>query len=182
MVLGDTAQIVVIATTEAKPDTDPGTTSVAQPLQCRVRARLFGNDFTVSPDGFSDKSFLEVATVQWQWSVTPEVSGDDQQLTVEVQGMRLGLAGYEPAGPEFQTVQNIEVVVEETFMERVNNAVTGFVTHPVIALLLGTFLAAGVAALTRYLRKRRGGPGDDATSPPSGGTETGQHPTGSPVI
>lgn len=174
MHVGETEAIVVEATTGEPRETTtsgpgPSTTVVEQPLRCRVRARLVGNDFTIDPEDWQHKSFHDTDEVSWLWSVTPLVTGNNLLLILEVQGLRFDEDAdeYVEAGEAFETIAQIEVDSRpRSLVSQVNSAVTGVVTHPVVALLAST---GALALLSRWAYLRFRGPhpsGDHSESPP----------------
>jgi hypothetical protein len=143
------------------------TAVVPQPLRCQVRARLVGNDFTINPQDWQAKSFLDTNEVVWSWIATPNVVGDDLPLNVEVQGLAFDAAtnAYVPAGREFATTAKIHVDSKpKSVLTRFNSAVSGAVTHPVFALLVST----GALALVAGWLFRRFRPNSRPGPPPSG--------------
>lgn len=163
MRVDDEEQVAVVATTGGSPVTSlPGngsTTVVPQPLRCQVRARLVGNDFTISPSDWTTKSFEGQPQVRWLWSVTPNEAGDDLTLILEVQGLRFDedAGAYVEAGEAFETTATIEVSsAPKGLASRVNDAVSGVAGHPVVVLLAGT---GALALAARWLigRTRQGG-------------------------
>jgi hypothetical protein len=160
MQVGESTVVEASATTgdEPAPPTTSGggvvTTVVQQPLRCQVRARLVGNDFTVNPDDWQNASFLGTDEVHWVWVVTPQRTGDDLLLVLEVQGLRFDpeAGTYVEAGEAFQDTAEIDVQSEpESLWSSLNSGVTGVVTHPVFALLAST---GGLAFLAGMAYRR----------------------------
>ena len=141
----------------------PSTTVIPQPLRCQVRARLLGgDDFSTNPGDWQEASFLGTTEVTWRWVVTPRLVGDDLFLILEVQGLRFDTeAGdYRPAGDSFQEEARISVDSRpQGVVSRLNDAVSGVVTHPLVAF-------AGVGGLVVVFRwalqrRNKGTPADE---------------------
>lgn len=159
MQVGEQEEVAVLATIGAGVSTTtlPGggsTTVVPAPLTCQVRARLVGNDFTISPADWTEKSFEGSAAVRWLWSVTPNRSGGPLSLILEVQGLRFDTeAGvFVPAGNAFETTAEIRVTSSApSFGSRVN----GFLTHPVVATVAAAAVVGACGWGFRRVQQRR---------------------------
>jgi len=157
MTAGESSRVVVRASLESSASTTstsfPGTvptTSVEARLACTVEARLRGQAFDVDPQGFQRESFLGSDHIDWSWDVTPRSPGTDV-LTLEIHGvLHVASGDQQVAQRSFET----EITVTshpEGFLTRVNNAVSGFVEHPVIQFLG----FAGLVAIVGFFWQRR---------------------------
>jgi hypothetical protein len=133
----------------------PSTVVVPQALQCQVRARLLGGeDFTTNPEDWQEASFLGTTDVSWRWVVTPKVVGEGLFLILEVQGLRFDAeaGAYVPAGNPFNEEARIRVDSRPRgVVSRLNDAVSGVVTHPLVAFAG----AGGLVVLFRWGLQRR---------------------------
>lgn len=141
----------------APSPSDPALAAVALDLSCEVRARLYNQDFDISPSqDWQESSFLGTRQVEWLWKVETQRTGQ-QDLVLEIQstpiisGMRLGSTGP----PPYQLAIDVRSV-----SQGVGATTTNFFRRVVDYPLIQGFgsLAAvvtGVGASRRWVRSRR---------------------------
>lgn len=163
MQVGRVDQVIIHASVGAdRPAFAPGANTTIEELtvHCDVEASLRGVKFAIDPVGFRPRSFVAGPTVSWTWDVEPKEAGQ-LRLTLEVRSVLRDRTG---AVDEFTT----EVLVEakpRSIPQRVNDAIVGFVTHPVVQFFgAGAFLGA----VGYFLRRKRKPPsGEPGRDPPS---------------
>lgn len=137
MQVGRVEQVTVRASVAGEPPKVDGATNTTiedLTVYCELQAALRGAKFDIDPAGFRVRSFIAGPTVSWTWDVTPKEKGN-LRLTLEVQSLVRERTGEVD---EFTTDVLVEAEVR-SFVDTLNDAIVGFVTHPVV-----TFLGAGV--------------------------------------
>ena len=184
MTLDQATEVEVTASTgTSAPALSSGAKRVLQPLQCRVRARLYGNDFDLSPPGWDERTFLGVDQVSWQWSVTPHTVGNREQLNLQVQGLvQYDDGSSVPAGPEFQRIAQITVDTKpKSLSTKVSHAVSAIGNPLLVSLLSAAIIALGGWVLHRLLKRAKGGESDDSAAvdlrAPSATPDGSPHPS-----
>jgi hypothetical protein len=160
MVVGAATEVRVVASIEAENATTstlPVPTTVATvALRCEVQARLRGPMFDVVPEEFQPGSFLDEPSIVWSWDVTPTRPGQ-RPLTLEIRSTAL-IEGRRIEGANSRLYQTDIIVKAEprSFWERLNDAASGVVDHPVVRGF-GSLLVVGgaIAGGWRWLVKRR---------------------------
>jgi hypothetical protein len=160
MVVGDASEVRVVASTGstgATTSTLPVPTTVVNvALRCEVEAQLRGPELRVDPDGFQPGSFLDSPTIVWSWDVTPTQVGR-RRLTLRIRSIAV-IEGrrIEGAGTPLYQTDIVAKARPRSFWERVNDAASGVVEHPLVRGF-GSLLVVGgaIAGGWRWLVKRR---------------------------
>ena len=171
MRVGESASIDASASIgDGEPDQSvagPSTVVVQQALQCQVRARLLGgDDFTTNPAGLAGGVILGTNEISWRWVVTPSVVGEGSVPHPRSAGppFRRRCRCVVPAGDSFNEEARIRVDSRPRgVVSRLNDAVSGVVTHPLVAFAG----AGGLVVLLRWgLQRRSNGAADNPDDRP----------------
>ena len=167
MVLGQPERLEAIATVgelkvvidlegDSPPEIRTGVT-----LGCQVQAKLVGLSFDISPNEWTEKSFLDQEQIEWEWQVRAIQAGV-QPLTLELQPFLLDEETGEltRAGNLEPLEIEVEVIVSESRTGRFSRQLGSFFSHPFwgsvsgLSVVLVT-LATGAGAIWTGLLGRR---------------------------
>lgn len=92
---------------------------------------------------------MAVRTVSWTWDVAPNEQGN-LTLTLEVQSLV-----RDRTGEVDESTTDVLVEAEDsTFVQTLNDAIVGFVEHPVVKFQGAGVLGGAVVGALRYVRSR----------------------------
>jgi hypothetical protein len=135
MVVGQITHVQVSAmigpSGPASTESGPPTTEVPAVLHCQVSATLSGLGFDIDPAEPQPGSFLDSPELAWSWQVKPTRVG---QLRLDFQLLPLARDGEVqlPGTPVLFAATIAVDAAPQSFWHRVNKAVSGVVTYPLV--------------------------------------------------
>jgi hypothetical protein len=118
----------------------PDRTTVVQlrPVECRIEAQLTGGaDFTVTPPNPDERSFLHDRVLTWRWQVSPNRTGRDMRLLLQIKPIVVEDGRPPLAGSVDVHEALIRVDARpESLVVKVDHGVNGVFDNPLAKFLL----------------------------------------------
>ena len=137
------------------PGPEP-TTVVPTSLACNVEARLYGQDFNVTPTDWQAKAFIGSDSLTWEWGAEPKRAGTELSLALEIRGLLLLDNGsYQPTAGRTFNATIVVTAQPESFWTRMHKRFNGFIGEPLVQWIGLPGLIGIVTGTEEFIRRRK---------------------------